>query len=127
MSGRGKDDIIHGTFTPKRNLVNDYLIDRQVQKTQTFTGIEGINTQDFALQEGMGPIVDRSQEYLGSSDRAIVTLRNVLLEAISAVERGEKAPGTDPATHRDIRPYDGVVPPGGNWRESFADGLVCKW
>ncbi len=107
MSGRGKDDIIPGTFTPKRTLANDYLIDRQVQKTQTFTGIEGINTQDFALQEGMGPIVDRSQEYLGSSDRAIVTLRNVLLDAISAVERGEKAPGIDPATHRDIRPYDG--------------------
>jgi phthalate 4,5-dioxygenase len=127
MSGRGKDDIIPGTFLPKRNLANDYLIDRQVQKTQTFTGIEGINTQDFALQEGMGPIVDRSQEYLGSSDRAIVTLRNVLLEAISAVERGEKAPGTDPATHRDIRPYDAVVPPGSNWRESFGDGLVCKW
>ena len=98
-----------------------------MQKTQTFTGIDGINTQDFALQEGMGPIVDRSQEYLGSSDRAIVTLRNVLLEAIDAVERGEPAPGTDPATHRGIRPYDGVVPPGATWRETFAEGLVCKW
>jgi len=126
-SGRGKDDLIPGTFKLKRNLSNDYLIDRRLQKTQTFTGIDGINTQDFALQEGMGPIVDRSQEYLGSSDRAIVTLRNVLLEAISAVERGEKAPGTDPATHRGIRPYDGVVPPGGNWRDTFAEGLVCKW
>ncbi|HUK61083.1 MAG TPA: Rieske 2Fe-2S domain-containing protein [Stellaceae bacterium] len=126
-SGRGKDDLIPGTFKLKRNLANDYLIDRQVQKTQTFTGIDGINTQDFALQEGMGPIVDRSQEYLGSSDRAIVTLRNVLLEAIAAVERGEPAPGTDPATHRGIRPYDGLVPPGSTWRETFAEGLVCAW
>jgi len=29
--------------------------------------ISGVNTQDFALQEGMGPIVDRSKEHLGSS------------------------------------------------------------
>jgi phthalate 4,5-dioxygenase len=126
-SGRGKDDLIPGTFKLKRNPSNDYLIDRQVQKTQTFTGIEGINTQDFALQEGMGPIVDRSQEYLGSSDRAIVTLRNILLEAISSVERGEDAPGTDPATHRGIRPYDGLVPHGSSWRETFGENLLTKW
>ncbi len=126
-SGRGKDDLIPGTFTLKRNPSNDYLIDRQMQKTETFTGIDGINTQDFAIQEGMGPIVDRSQEYLGSTDRAIVTLRNQLLEAMAAVERGEPAPGADPRTHRGIRPYDGVVPPGRTWREAFGDNLVCKW
>ncbi|MEY4879615.1 MAG: hypothetical protein RJB62_1084, partial [Pseudomonadota bacterium] len=57
--GRGTDDIIPGTFRLKRNQSNDYLIDRQMQKTQNFTGIVGVNTQDFALQEGMGPICDR--------------------------------------------------------------------
>jgi phthalate 4,5-dioxygenase len=126
-SGRGQDDLIPGSFKLKRNPSNDYLIDRQVQKTQSFTGIDGINTQDFAIQEGMGPIVDRSQEYLGSTDRAIVTLRNVLLEAMTAVERGQPAPGADPSTHRHIRPYDDVVPPGRAWRESFGDNLQCKW
>ena len=126
-SGRGKDDLIPGTFMLKRNLSNDYLIDRQVQKTQTFTGIDGVNTQDMAIQEGMGPISDRSKEFLGQTDRAIVTLRRMLLEATHAVERGETPLGADPATHRGIRPYDGLVPPGGNWRETFADGLTCKW
>jgi phthalate 4,5-dioxygenase len=126
-SGRGKDDLIPGTFTLKRNPSNDYLIDRQAQRTRSFTGIEGVNTQDFAVQEGMGPIVDRSKEYLGTTDRAIVTLRKLLLDATAAVERGEVPPGADPGTHRSIRPYDGVVPPGGNWRETFADALVCKW
>jgi len=126
-SGRGKEDLIPGTFVLKRNPSNDYLIDRQMQKTRSFTGIEGINTQDFAIQEGMGPIVDRSQEYLGSTDRAITTLRRILLEATQAVERGEPAPGADPKTHRDIRPYDGVVPPGQNWREAFGDNLRCAW
>ena len=36
------------------------MIDRQVQKTRTFTGIVGTNTQDRAVQESMGRIVDRS-------------------------------------------------------------------
>jgi len=126
-SGRGKDDLIPGTFTLKRNPSNDYLIDRVGQKTRSFTGIDGINTQDFAVQEGMGPIVDRSEEYLGTSDRAIITLRKMLLDATTAVERGEVPPGVEPRTHRDIRPYDGIVPPGANWRDTFADGLKCKW
>lgn len=75
----------------------------------------------------MGPIVDRSKEYLGTSDRAIITLRRMLLDATAAVERREVPPGVDPTTHRDIRPYDGIVPPGANWRDTFADGLKCKW
>jgi phthalate 4,5-dioxygenase len=98
-----------------------------VQKTKTFTGIDGVNTQDFAIQEGMGPIVDRSKEYLGTTDRAIVTMRRMLLEAVATVERGEVPPGADPATHRDVRPYDAIAPQGGNWRESFGDNLLCKW
>jgi phthalate 4,5-dioxygenase oxygenase subunit len=126
-SGRGKDDLIPDTFKLKRNLANDYLIDRAVQKSKTFTGIDGVNTQDFAIQEGMGPIVDRSKEYLGSTDRAIATLRRMLLDATAAVERGDAAPGADPKTHGGIRPYDGLVPPGKNWRETFAADLVCKW
>ena len=126
-SGRGQEDLIPGTFKLKRNPSNDYLIDRQVQKTRTYTGIDGVNTQDFAIQEGMGPVVDRSEEHLGSTDRAIVTLRRMLLEATTAVEEGRTPPGADPATHRDIRPYDGLVPPGGDWRQTFAADLVCKW
>ncbi|HKT20116.1 MAG TPA: hypothetical protein VJR47_18830, partial [Stellaceae bacterium] len=126
-SGRGKDDLIPGTFKLKRNPSNEYLIDREIQRTKTFTGIDGVNTQDFAIQEGMGPIVDRSKEYLGSTDRAIVTLRRMLLDAVAAVERGERPPGADPATHRGIRPYDGLVPPGADWRQTFGDNLACKW
>ena len=126
-SGRGRDDLIPGTFKLKRNPSNDYLIDRQAQNTRSFTGIDGVNTQDFAIQEGMGPIVDRTKEYLGSTDRAIVTLRRLLLAATAAVERGGVPLGADPRTHRAIRPYDGIVPPGGSWHEAFADDLVCKW
>ena len=94
-TGRGKDDFIPGTFKLKRNLSNDHMIDRELQK-KTFTGITGIATQDVALQEGMGPIVDRSQELLVGSDAAIVTMRRMLLEATRAVERGDDPPGLNP-------------------------------
>src|ERR1019366_4834791 len=105
----------------------DYLIDRERQKTKTFTGIVGINTQDFALQEGMGRIADRSREHLGTSDKAIIATRQLLLEAIDAVAKGEKPRGIDPSSYRTVRPYDDYVPKDGNWREQFAPELVAKW
>ena len=62
-----------------------------MQKTQNFTGIVGVNTQDFALQEGMGPICDRSKEFLGTSDKAIVALRRLLLDAVGHEREGRHA------------------------------------
>jgi len=126
-AGRGPDDLIPGTYKLKRNRSNDYLIDRKIQKTETFTGIKGINTQDSALQEGMGPIVDRSKEHLGSSDKAIVILRRLMLEAIRAVERGEAPLGLDTQSHRNIRPYDAVIAGDTPWQEALASELVAKW
>src|SRR5258705_1694457 len=97
--GRGPDDL-----TPdlrlKKNSANDFMIDRETQKTRSFTGIRGINTQDVAVQEGMGPIADRSEEHLGSTDRAIVMMRRLLLEATRLVAAGGKPPGGGTAPHR---------------------------
>lgn len=133
-TGRGPNDLIPGSFKLKRNPSNDYLIDRELQKDQTFTGITGVNTQDFALQEGMGfnpamggAICDRSEEYLGTSDRAIIFMRKRLLDAIGSVEKGEDPPGIDPEVHGQVRPYDTIVPKGEDWREHMADELVAKW
>jgi phenylpropionate dioxygenase-like ring-hydroxylating dioxygenase large terminal subunit len=125
--GRGPGDLIPGTFRLKRNQSNEYLLDRQMQKTQNFTGIVGINTQDFALQEGMGPIVDRSREFVGSSDKAIVAMRRLLLEAIEMVERGGEPRGLNPASHGRVRPHDNMVPKGTDWRAQFEKELVAKW
>jgi phthalate 4,5-dioxygenase oxygenase subunit len=125
--GRGKDDLIPGTFRLKRNLSNDFMIDRQLQKTKTFTGIKGINTQDFALQEGMGPIVDRSREHLGTSDRAIIATRQLLLEAADVAAKGGTPRAVDPSTYRNVRAYDNFIKAGDDWRTAFAEGLTTKW
>jgi phthalate 4,5-dioxygenase oxygenase subunit len=125
--GRGLDDLIPGTFQLKRNQSNDYLIDRELQKTQVYTGIVGINTQDFALQEGMGAVCDRSQEFLGTSDKAVVALRRLLMEAIDVVKKGGNPRGLDPASYRSVRPFDNIVPPGADWRVQFEKELMTKW
>jgi hypothetical protein len=125
--GRGPDDLIPGSFRLKRNQSNDYLLDRQMQKTQNFTGIVGINTQDFALQEGMGRVVDRSKELVGTSDKAIVAMRRLLLEAIATVENGGEPRGLNPAHYRSVRPHDNMVRPSADWREQFREELIAKW
>ena len=126
-AGRGKDDSIPGTFRLRRNQSNDYLIDRQMQKSQNFTGIVGVNTQDFALQEGMGPICDRSKEFLGTSDKAIVALRRLLLEAVAQNDKGETLRALNPATYRKVRAYDRVVPADQPWQQAMEKDLVAIW
>ncbi len=126
-SGRGEEDFIPGTFLLKRNVSNDHLIDRQRQKNTSFTGIAGIATQDMAITEGMGPIVDRSREYLGTTDKAIIAMRKMLLSAIHAVERGETPPGIDPEKHRNVRPVDRAIPADVDWRNALAEELIAKW
>jgi phthalate 4,5-dioxygenase len=125
-AGRGPDDLLPG-FIPKRNASNNYMIDRALQKTTSFTGIKGVNTQDFALQEGMGPIVDRSKEHLGTTDRAIIVMRQLLLEATEAVERGELPLGADPRVSREVRPADHRIALDDDWRVTLRDELVARY
>ena len=109
------------TFQSLQNRRNRYLVDRRVQKTQTYTGIPGINVQDRAVQESMGAIADRSLERLGTTDRAIITTRRLLLNAVQAVEQGTEPPGVSASYYR-LRPGEKVLPKSASWMEEF--GLV---
>ncbi|MBC8724717.1 aromatic ring-hydroxylating dioxygenase subunit alpha [Paraburkholderia sp. 31.1] len=81
-----------GTFRPKANKDNDYLIDRQAQKEKrAYSGVFGFAMQDASLQESMGPIQDHSKEKLLPTDRAIVMARRMMYEAATAL-----VPDTDP-------------------------------
>ena len=124
--GRGPENQLPD-YRLKRNLSNDYMIDREQQKTSTFAGIEGINTQDVALQEGMGPIVDRSLEHLGTTDRAIIVMRQLMLEAVDDVEAGRAPRGSDPATYRRARALDHMIDDGLPWREALRDEILSKF
>jgi phthalate 4,5-dioxygenase len=126
-SGRGPDAFVPGTYWLKQNLANDYLIDRALQKERTFTGIRGVNTQDVAIQEGMGPIVDRSLELPGTTDKAVVAARELLLEAAEQVEHGEEPRGLRAEDSRDVSAVDMVIPRGVPWRDAMKDGFTSGW
>lgn len=93
--------VIPGTTKPYETRANDYLIDRQLQKTHSYTGIAGIRAQDAMACESGGAIVDRTKEHLGTSDIAIIAMRKRLLtEARALAEEGQA-----PQTTRDGRLY----------------------
>ena len=118
--GRGPGEVTVD-FRLKRNRSNDYLIDRAAQKTRSFTGIEGVNTQDYALQENMERIVDRTKEHLGTIDQPIIVLRQLLLEATDDVGAGRAPRGAAPETHRTVRAADHYIPTGADWADALRE------
>jgi hypothetical protein len=119
--GNGPEDVDQTTFRARRGRQNNYLLDRQVQKTETFTGIDGVNTQDRAIQESMGRVVDRSREHLGPADKAIIQARRLLLQAVKTVQEGGAPRGVEP-TYYALRAAEGVVARDADWRELLTPG-----
>ncbi len=76
-------------YSSPRCVANRFLQDRGTMD-RVFTGL-GYNFFDhdkFAV-ESMGPIVDRTKENLGATDRAITVMRRQILAAIDAIGQGE--------------------------------------
>jgi hypothetical protein len=90
-------------YKPLANKANDFLLDRQLQRTYNFTGIYGTGNQDMAAQVSMGAITDRTQEMLGVTDVGIIEMRKLLLSAAKDLCEG-KEPAE--AIHPEV--YDGV-------------------
>ena len=97
-----------------------------MQRTRNFTGIEGVNSQDLAVQESMGRIVNRSREHLGTSDRAIIAMRQILLGAVRELrEGGSEPPGVDPSSYAGVRAADVLLPKDARWQEAASRDLVA--
>jgi phthalate 4,5-dioxygenase oxygenase subunit len=128
VQGKGvHSQNIPGTFRPIRNRSNDYLIDRQAQRNGTsFTGITGIGEQDTAVQESMGPIYDRTNERLGSSDAAIIQMRRRLMRAAQELENGTPPPALDPSAFR-VRSVSLVLPRNTpSWPEAAREAMTAE-
>lgn len=76
-------------YSFKRTLDNRFQQDRVEMREQTYAGI-GANFQDHDrwVTESQGPIVDRTTENLGTTDRAIIMMRKQLLTAIDEMKAG---------------------------------------
>jgi hypothetical protein len=98
-------------------------------KTWSFAGMGRIfNVQDTAVVEGSGPIVDRTQEFLGPCDRAIIMARRQVLRAIRDVQAGRAAPNIVRNTAANHYPHLMVVSEvidGNDWRAHWQNKLAA--
>jgi phthalate 4,5-dioxygenase oxygenase subunit len=111
----------YGRWRLTQNPSNDWMIDRQAQKTESFTGIASIHGQDQAVTESMGPITDHGFENLGPSDIMIARTRRRLLRAARAFAKDGKAPpGVDePEIYTQVRSGDFVTDAKIAWRDAY--------
>ena len=116
-----------GRFRPRANRTNDYEIDRDAQRTRTFTGISTVFLQDQAVTESMGPVQNRSIEHLGRSDGMIIQVRRRLLNAAKALHYDNVTPPCveNPEWYR-VRSAIGTLPKGESWYEQMHDWLYAK-
>ena len=116
----------YGDVRTAANRDNDYGMDWDIHRTKMFCGIPGFGVQDQAIQESQGPIVDRAQERLGTSDSAIIQVRKRLMNAARALrDCGTVPPGLDPAT-TTVRSASALLAPGDNWVEGTKSRLVVR-
>ena len=123
-SGGFKEDSSDwlGRWRMAANQANDYLIDRDKQRTVNYTGIEGIHLQDQAITESMGPIYRRTQEHLGTTDRMVIlTRRRAIAAARALAERGEVPPSVDNPELYLVRSGGVVLPRNADWLDATAE------
>jgi nitrite reductase/ring-hydroxylating ferredoxin subunit len=113
----------YGRYQPIVQPSNDFLIDRQAQRENRgsagFTGITGIAMQDAAVTTSMGPIYDRRQERLGTSDAMVIRVRRRLIAAVQAhMKHGVTPPGVDDPEIYRVRSGGVFLPPDADWVEA---------
>jgi phthalate 4,5-dioxygenase oxygenase subunit len=104
----GRTPMTDGYY-PVPRMANRYLQDRELMRTEWYSGISGSNfqAQDTCATEGEGPIQDRSNEHLGYADKGVIAARKVLLEAIRQIREGSDplAVARDPSANE----FPGIV------------------
>jgi phthalate 4,5-dioxygenase len=118
----GKDNFLPpdssagGAWRPKASRENDYFFDRALQRTKYFSGIPEFWAQDAAVQEGMGPIYDRTQEHLGTTDIGIIHFRKRLIGCARALRDNKTVTPTvvDPSLYR-VRGAAALLPKSADW------------
>ncbi|MGH7091684.1 MAG: Rieske 2Fe-2S domain-containing protein, partial [Stellaceae bacterium] len=106
----------HGRFRMVECEDNDYQIDREEQRSRSFTGIDGVHTQDQTVTESMGSIVDRSLENLAPSDIAVARNRRMLFKTVEAFQSGMRPPSADnPSLYADVRGGYYTTAADGDW------------
>jgi phthalate 4,5-dioxygenase len=102
----------------KRNPANHWLQDRAaMRRGESHTGLAGVSPEDFAMQESMGALLDRTKEHLGVSDTAVIRFRRMMLDAVKRfTEDGVTPVGlTAPIPYAELRAEEQMLPLDASW------------
>ena len=101
-----------------RTVENNFLQDRALMRSgKSFSGIHGVQTQDMAVQEGMGFICDRTGEHLGASDVAIIRVRRIMLDSVRHFQAGGVPVGLGQSIpFGKLRAEEWIIPLGVPWQ-----------
>ena len=127
-------------YKPRLNKSNHYGFDAGQQRRETYTGMgHDINVHDQWAVESPGPIQDRTREHLGTTDKAVIAYRRMLVDAIEKNATGATPPMVlDEAAARALTgppAIDGIGPTdrcnGGRddyWQEAdLKRRRACAW
>ncbi|HTE84315.1 MAG TPA: aromatic ring-hydroxylating dioxygenase subunit alpha, partial [Dehalococcoidia bacterium] len=116
-----------GWTRPVGQRDNDYLLDPEIQRAQTFTGIPGVLLQDQAVTESMGPMLDRTTEHLGSADLVVIQARQLLLKHLNAYKKsGVLPPGVDQPELYRRRSASVILPKSDDWIAATKDWVDAR-
>ncbi len=119
-----------GNWRLKADVDNAWRRDHSLEKEKLYVGIYSNPLQDSAVQVTMGAMYDRTKEHLGTTDKAIIAFRRIMIEAAKKLrEHGELPPtvdnsalyrvrGTAARLPKDVPWVEATAP----WREAFSEG-----
>jgi phenylpropionate dioxygenase-like ring-hydroxylating dioxygenase large terminal subunit len=107
------------TYRTPHNIGNMHLQDRQRMISGNYSGVEGAAIQDRVVQESMGAICDRTEEHLGTSDKAVIFYRRLILRKLDEMEAGKPVPGIDPALDFKHRTASWYMPSDQPWQDAL--------
>jgi nitrite reductase/ring-hydroxylating ferredoxin subunit len=117
-------------YKPIYNRANGWGFNAKQQRKATYTGMGfDINIHDQFACESPGRISDRTKENLGSSDKAIVLYRRLLLDAIRKTSLGEKPlmvlSGAEASALTGPPAVDGIGPTG-RWEDYYKEADAAR-
>jgi phthalate 4,5-dioxygenase oxygenase subunit len=91
--------------------------DRGAMNQGHFSGYVGhVLLEDAVVQASIGPIADRTRDFLTQIDLGIQRCRQVLLDQLEQFEAGVPVDGSMPAVDREVIARGGLIPVGSDWR-----------
>lgn len=108
---------LDATFHNRRTAANLWLQDRPRMAAGSWSGIAGVQNEDTAVQESMGPLYDRRKEHLGPTDLAVIRMRRLMLDGLRSFEAGAPPVGlAEPVPYTLLHAEERVLEIGASWQ-----------